>query len=153
MEKLMRHHLCAGIAALALIAVTGPAAAQNAASTQGQNQQSLNLDSGQQHQVTQGLSNQQAQAKPPGFDGQVGNKVPDTMHPQSLPGNVTSDVPETKGYLFVKLPDRALLIDPETKTVVELVLAENASGSTPDNTGGHPGQGGAQMQNPSAGQK
>ena len=149
----MRHHLCAGIAALALIAVTGPAAAQNAASTQGQNRQSLNLDSAQQHQVTQGLNNQQAQAKPPGFDGQVGSKVPDSMHPQSLPGNVTSDVPETKGYLFVKLPDRALLIDPETKTVVELVLAENATGSTPDNTGGQPSQGGAQTQSPGAGQK
>jgi hypothetical protein len=75
------------------------------------------------------------------------------MHPQSLPGNVTSDVPKTKGYLFVKLPDRALLIDPETKTVVELVLAENATGSTPDNTGGHRGQGGTQTQNPGAGQK
>jgi len=124
----MRHHLCAGIAALALIAVTDPAAAQNAASTAGRNQQSLNLDSAQQHQVTQGLNNQQTQAKPPGFDGQVGSKVPDSMDPQSLPGNVTSDVPETKGYLFVKLPDRALLIDPETKTVVELVLADPGAG-------------------------
>jgi hypothetical protein len=140
MEEVMRHHLCAGIAALALITAAGPAAGQTRASTEGQKQQSLNLDNAQQHQVTQGLSNQQAQAKPPGFDGQVGSKVPDAMHPQSLPGNVTSDVPETKGYLFVKLPDRALLIDPETKTVVELVLAENATGSTPDQSGGTQGQ-------------
>jgi hypothetical protein len=147
MEEVMRHHLCAGIAALALIAAAGSAAAQTRASTEGQKQQPLNLGNAQQHQVTQGLSNQQAQARPPGFDGQVGSQVPDAMHPQSLPGNVTSDVPETKGYLFVKLPDRALLIDPETRTVVELVLAENATGSTPDQSGGTQGQsGGSQRQ-------
>jgi hypothetical protein len=129
----MRHHLCT--LALALVATTGVASAQTSTSTQGQStaQQQLNLDNAQRHQVTQGLSNQQAQAQPPGFDGQLGSKVPDSMHPQSLPNNVTSDVPETKGYLFVKLPDRALLIDPKSKTVVEFVLAQSDTGNTNDN--------------------
>jgi hypothetical protein len=68
----MRHHLCT--LALALVATTGVASAQTSTSTQGQStaQQQLNLDNAQRHQVTQGLSNQQAQAQPPGFDGQLG---------------------------------------------------------------------------------
>jgi hypothetical protein len=49
-------------------------------------------------------------------------------HP--MPGNVAADVPETKNLLFVKLPDRVLLIDPDSKAIAEILLAGDTTGST-----------------------
>ncbi|MDR3486162.1 MAG: hypothetical protein P4M05_14795 [Bradyrhizobium sp.] len=49
------------------------------------------------------------------------------MTAQSLPSNVTDQVPETKNLLFMKLPDRVLLIDPDNKVVTELVMDSGAS--------------------------
>jgi hypothetical protein len=136
----MRYHLCT--LALALVAVTSAASAQST-STQDTAQQPLNLDNAQKQQVTQGLNDQQVQAKPPGYDGQVGSKVPGSMQPHSMPGNVTAQVPQTKGYLFIKLPDRALLIDPDSLTVMALVPTdESGTGGTSD-----------QSNQPRAGQK
>jgi hypothetical protein len=48
---------------------------------------------------------------------------------------------ETKSYLFIKLPDRILLIDPDTKTVAEIVGAAATTGSS---------QGGTNPMNPGA---
>jgi hypothetical protein len=45
------------------------------------------------------------------------------MNARQLPNQVTTQVPQTKSYLFVKLPDRILLIDPDTKLVAEIVAA------------------------------
>ena len=44
------------------------------------------------------------------------------MTAQALPSDVTDQVPEAKQLLFVKLPDRIILIDPDTKLVHEIVL-------------------------------
>ena len=41
------------------------------------------------------------------------------MSAQSMPSNVTNQVPETKNLLFVKLPDRIVLIDPDNKLVTQ----------------------------------
>jgi hypothetical protein len=49
-----------------------------------------------------------------------------------MPDDVTAQVPETKDYLFVKLPDRILIIDPDSKTVAEIVAAPATTGSSPD---------------------
>jgi hypothetical protein len=48
-----------------------------------------------------------------------------------MPDNVTAQVPEAKGYLFVKLPDRILLIDSHTGAVAEIVGAPATTGSSP----------------------
>jgi hypothetical protein len=50
------------------------------------------------------------------------------MNARQLPNEVTSQVPQTRTYLFVKLPDRILLIDPQTRTVAEIV--PNEAGTT-----------------------
>ena len=52
-----------------------------------------------------------------------------TAHP--MPNNVASDVPATRNLLFVKLPDRVLLIDPDSKAIAEILLAGDTTGSTP----------------------
>ena len=70
-----------------------------------------------------------------GEQAQVGKHVPDSMSPQAMPNNVTDQVPETKNLLFVKLPDRILLIDPDNKLVTQIVTDDNSS-ITGSNTGG-----------------
>ena len=44
------------------------------------------------------------------------------MTPHALLGNVTAQVPAAKNLLFVKLPDRILLIDPDEQQVAEIIL-------------------------------
>jgi hypothetical protein len=60
------------------------------------------------------------------------------MSAQSMPNNVTNQVPETKNLLFVKLPDRIVLIDPDNKLVTQIVMDNTMTGSstTGSNTGG-----------------
>jgi hypothetical protein len=78
-----------------------------------------------------------------GAQPQVGSKVPDFMSAQALPSNVTDQVPETKRLLFIKLPDRILLIDPDSKLVAEMIMDDtttgsNASGPSAGSTPGSP---------------
>jgi hypothetical protein len=113
-------HLRAGAASLALLASAGVALGQTSPDTGGA-QERFNLSPSQERMVTQGLQSEQSQPSSPGYQGPVGSKVPDSMNARPLPNEVTKQVPETKSYLFVKLPDRILLIDPNTKLVAEIV--------------------------------
>ena len=87
------------------------------------------LTANQQQAVSQGLSTSPSQQAPAGTQPEVGNKLPDSMAAQSLPNNVTDQVPQVKNFLFVKLPDRIVLIDPDTKRVTEIVADETTTGS------------------------
>jgi hypothetical protein len=58
------------------------------------------------------------------------------MTAQALPNDVTNQVPETKNLLFVKLPDRIMLIDPDTKLVTEIVM-DSDSTTTGSNINGN----------------
>jgi hypothetical protein len=51
------------------------------------------------------------------------------MSPHALPSEITSQIPETKGLLFVRLPDRVLLIDPDERKVIEIVADASKSNS------------------------
>jgi hypothetical protein len=53
-----------------------------------------------------------SQQAPSGAQAQVGNTLPDSRSAQKLANNVTDQVPDAKGLLFVKLPDRIILIAP-----------------------------------------
>jgi hypothetical protein len=123
MEKLMRTLLQASAVALAVIGGAGVAFAQN-------QPEKLNLSQSKEKQVTDGLSREQSQSAP-GYQGQIGSKPPDSLSVKPMPDDVTGQVPETKTYLFVKLPDRILLIDPDTKVVAEIVGAPATSGTSP----------------------
>lgn len=81
--------------------------------------------------MSQGLANTPSQSAPSGTQPQVGSKIPDSMTTRELPTNVTDQVPETKQLLFVKLPDRIMLIDPDTKLVTEIIMDSGTTGSTP----------------------
>jgi hypothetical protein len=63
--------------------------------------------------------------------------MPSSLTAQSMPKDVGDQVPEAKSYLFVKLPDRVLLIDPDTQMVAQILLdtdSGSASGSGPSGT-------------------
>ena len=65
---------------------------------------------------------------------QVGNMLPDSLAARALPSDISDRVPEAKQLLFVKLPDRIVLIDPETKLVAEIVMDEVTTGSNPNSS-------------------
>ena len=119
----MRTLLQASAVALAVIGGAGVAFAQN-------QPEKLNLSQSKEKQVTDGLSREQSQSAP-GYQGQIGSKLPDSLSVKPMPDDVTGQVPETKTYLFVKLPDRILLIDPDTKVVAEIVGAPATTGTSP----------------------
>ena len=122
MSKLIR----ASAIAVAIFSSIGFAAGQNAPS-QAPGPAHPDLTARQQQMVSQGLASSPSQAAPDGSQPQVGNKLPDSMTAQSLPSNVTDQIPEAKNLLFVKLPDRVLLIDPDSKMVTEIVGADETT--------------------------
>ena len=124
MSQLIR----AGAITLAIFGSVGFAAAQKPPGS--------DLTATQQRTVSQGLASSPSQSAPIGAQPQVGDKVPDSMTAQSLPSNVTDQVPEAKQLLFVKLPDRIILIDPDTKLVTEIVTDSDSvtTGSNPNSS-------------------
>lgn len=125
----MDRRLYAGTLALVLAGGVGYAAAEEAIPGQGSSQERFNLNRQQEQSITKGLHQEQTQPNPSGYQGQLGSKVPDSMSAQTLPDDVADQVPQTKGYYFVKLPDRVLLLDPDTKTVVEIVAGPETTGA------------------------
>jgi hypothetical protein len=128
-EAIMYQLIRGGAIAIAILGTIGLAAAQRTGSAQPE------LTANQQQTVSQGLATSPSQPTPSGEQAQVGKHVPDSMSPQAMPNNVTDQVPETKNLLFVKLPDRILLIDPDNKLVTQIVTDDNSS-TTGSNTGG-----------------
>ena len=120
----MRQPLRAGVIALALLSGIGLTAAQT-----GSTQSTLTPQ--QQQSVHQGLASQPSDTAPSNFQGQVGDKMPNSMTPHAMPNKVATDVPGTKNLLFIKLPDRVLLIDPDSKAIAEILLASDTTGSVP----------------------
>jgi hypothetical protein len=93
MSQLLR----AGALVVVIFGNVGFATAQNAPGTD-----RPELTPMQQRTVSQGLASSPSQAAPAGAQPQVGDKVPDSMTAQSLPGDVTSQVPQVK----IRIPSR-----------------------------------------------
>jgi hypothetical protein len=127
-ETTMNQFTRPSVYALAILGSITSAAAQQATGNPHQD-----LTSSQSHMVSQGLVSAPSQQQLGGAQPQVGNKLPDSMTAEQLPQNVTDQVPETKGLFFVKLPDRIVLIDPDTQLVTEIVPVMDATttGSNP----------------------
>ena len=120
-----------GAVTLAIFGSAGFAAAQRAAGN--------DLTPTQERTVSQGLANSPSQAAPTS-QPRVGDKLPDSMTAQNMPSNVADQVPEAKNLMFVKLPDRIILIDPDSKLVSEIVLdSSTTTGSNPGGSSPNPG--------------
>lgn len=126
----MNRLLHAGALSLVILGSTGAATAQTTSDATQNNNAHPNLTPAQQQMVSTGLASTPSQSASSGAQPQVGDKVPDSMAAQSIPHTVTEQVPEARQLLFVKLPDRILLIDPDTKLVSEIVTEPVTTGST-----------------------
>jgi hypothetical protein len=127
------NRLLYSVALLVVLGSAGTATAQNANGAAQSTNAHPNLNPAQQQMVSNNLSSTPSQSAPSGGQPQIGDKVPDSMSAQSMPQNVGDQVPEAKELLFVKLPDRILLIDPDTKLIAEIVPEPVTTGSTAGN--------------------
>jgi len=102
----------------------------NFAAAEGQpgQQEKLNLSPAKEQAVTQGLASHPS-SNLPGFSGQVGSQAPASASGQALPSNLQTQVPEAKEMMFIKLPDRIVLIDPDTKIVAEIIMTPVTTGA------------------------
>jgi hypothetical protein len=125
MNQLIR----AGAITVAIFSSVGLVAAQ--APSQSSGTARVDLTPSQERTVSQGLASSPSQPEPAGAQPQIGSKLPDSMTAKALPNNVTDQVPEAKQLFFVKLPDRIILIDPDTKLVTEIVMDATTTGSNP----------------------
>ena len=109
------------LAALPLVALIQPAAAQPQAPT-GTVADPIKpkppLTDAQRAKIVDAVSKEDTLAKlPDDFEPAVGAKVPDqaklAAHP--LPRPLVYEVPELKQYYYARLPDRVLIIDPMKK--------------------------------------
>jgi hypothetical protein len=128
LEIVMSRLIRASAITLAIFGNIGLASAQNAP---GSGQAELNPT--QQRTVSQSLASSPSQSAP-ASQPQVGDKVPDSMAAQSVPSTVSDQIPEVKNLLFVKFPDRILLIDPDTKLVHEIVMDSSSDSTTTGST-------------------
>jgi hypothetical protein len=127
----MNRLLDAGVVTLAIFSSISFATGQNAPS-QPPGTVHPGLTSTQERMVSQALATAPSQSAPVGVQPQVGGKLPDSMTAQALPSDVTDQAPEAKQLLFVKLPDRIVLIDPDTQVVTEIVMDPTTTGSNSD---------------------
>ena len=133
----MRH-----LVTLAIVAVLGTGAAALAQTPNGQApgagprsgaeiiQPRLNLTQQQKQAVNRGLSGEPSQNAAADVQMSVGKPLPRSMTPQAMPNSVTQQVPETKNYEFVKLPDRVVMVDPTDRSIAEIIPIPTTPAST-----------------------
>lgn len=128
----MRQKFRAGAIVLALLGSVSIAAAQSVPSgamSTGGDHAKASLTPAQENTLKQGLASEQTVSAPSGFQAEVGKQLPPSLTPQPLPSAVEAQVPETKSFLFVKLSDRVLLIDPATQQIAQIIeLSPNTMG-------------------------
>jgi len=115
------------LAALPLVALIQPAAAQPQAPT-GTVADPIKpkppLTDAQRAKIVDAVSKEDTLAKlPDDFEPAVGAKVPDqaklAAHP--LPRPLVYEVPELKQYYYARLPDRVLIIDPMKREIAAIL--------------------------------
>lgn len=142
----MQHLLRTYAITLALLSGVGFAAAQqtqdggnppsmDSPPSSNSSQQIHPLTPAQRQAIVQALRGEQAQTSAQAQQAQIGSKPPNTVSQQALPDQATSDVPQTKRLLFVKLPDRILLIDPDEQAVAEIIPTDDTSSHSSGSSG------------------
>lgn len=134
MDKSVRR--CGSVAAvlLATAIAVGPAAAQGdtgnasrdspaTATDAPRNVPSLELSQSQLETIYQSISNRQAKkdTAPVGFRAAVGAHVPDSIKLEPLPKAVVELVPRTADYEYAFVANQVLLVEPRSRTVVEVI--------------------------------
>jgi len=136
MDKSVRR--CGSVAAvlLATAIAVGPAAAQGGAGRDSPSKESpatatdaprdvpsLELSQSQREAIYQSVSNRQAKkdTAPVGFRAAIGAHVPDSIKLEPLPKAVVELVPKTVDYEYAFVDNQVLLVEPRSRTVVEVI--------------------------------
>jgi peptidoglycan hydrolase-like protein with peptidoglycan-binding domain len=92
------------------------------------------LTSQQKQMIAQDLARQSPEQMPANLRPRVGEKVPQSLKLNQLPGSITSQVQSLKGDDFAKLNDgRLLIVNPSSKQIVA-VINEGATTGTGANS-------------------
>ncbi len=88
------------------------------------------LTSQEKEMIAQDLSAQSAEQAPSNFTPTIGQKVPQSLKLNQLPGKVTGQVQSLKGNDFAKLNDgKILIVNPSSKQIVALLNERATMGS------------------------
>jgi hypothetical protein len=83
----------------------------------------LELSQSQREAIYQSVSTRQAKkdTAPPGFRAAVGAQVPASIELEPLPKAVMELVPKTADYQYAFVANEVLIVDPRSRTVVEVI--------------------------------
>jgi hypothetical protein len=111
----------------AVTAIPGSAQRSGQGSGQGSSQRAdqgstdrLGLSRTQRNEIYQDLTNQPKESEP-GFSPRVGEQVPSDLQLKPLPHSVTGQVPEVGSYQYAMLGRQVLIVDPDSKRIVDIV--------------------------------
>lgn len=107
-------------------AAGGAAAQQNQPLAPEATAPALKLSPAQKQTIYQSVSSrsQKNNPAPPGFRAAVGVHVPETIELLPMPDTLATVIPEVKGYELAMVEKQVVVVDPKSKTVVEVVTQE-----------------------------
>jgi hypothetical protein len=84
---------------------------------------SLELSRSQRDAIYQSISNRQDKkdTAPMGFRAAVGARVPDSIQLEPLPKTIVELVPKTADYEYAFVANQVLIVEPRSRTVVEVI--------------------------------
>lgn len=116
----MKAQLCVGVAALALFATAGAAAA--AKSTANTESAPLKLTATQRLEIYRDVTKEKmSQAAPAKFIAKVGAMVPSSIKLNPMPATAAKQVPAVKSYDYAMFCKEAILVDPSTKKIANVI--------------------------------
>jgi hypothetical protein len=115
----MRNTLRRTAAMLVLVGSAVAAAAADGAVSSGR---PLYLTFAQEQVIYRGLSKDEGQPTPAGFQPSIGAEIPSSLALRELPSNVTDRIPAARKYEYLKLRDNeVLVVDPNCRQVVDII--------------------------------
>jgi hypothetical protein len=110
--------------AIALFWLMGVAAAQTHR-TDSAAAPALELSAGQKQTIYESVSaTQKNSPAPPGFRATVGARVPNTIELRPVPATIAALIPETAGHEVAMVEKEVVLVDPNSKRVVAVVVGQ-----------------------------
>ena len=88
----------------------------------------LSLTQAQELTILLRVENEQPQPAP--APAEVGAKLPEEVTLKRLPSDVGAQIPEAERFLYAKLEDKVLLVDPQNKQVVKVIRPQTPTGGT-----------------------
>jgi hypothetical protein len=81
----------------------------------------LKLSAAQKEQIWKELGREATNAQTPSHTLKVGQTLPDTMNPQSMPRKVANEVPAVKSYQYAMVNGQVLIVNPSTHKIAAIV--------------------------------